>query len=420
MIGYFVWMVGVAALAGAALSYRFWRTFALAVLGAAGVVFGAQFVARYGYIEQALPYLVALSGLGAILAAWFLRRNASSAPLFFVGAALLLGAVISEHDEFATGARDFFAIVAAPFIIFAALRASSRLAPIAAALGLFTLAALTPIFGFANEPVLDFVHEMETSYGAPPYALHAVVAVLFLGLALIGPRHVVTRVLMYALVAFGVSYLFWDAGFDLEDALGLKDSSFTAWTSLAYVLAAAGSATCLLIGRRKLFEAALTNAAGAPDIFISYKRDERPRVEEMVHALRALKFNVWFDARLASGKSFDDEINQQVRAAKAVLVCWSPGAIASDWVRAEATIGRERGVLAACLLETCELTPPFNLVHAEDLRNGGFTGANPAWAKLVDQLGSLLGRPGLGEYVMADADGARAWRAAHPNDPLSK
>ncbi len=53
--------------------------------------------------------------------------------------------------------------------------------------------------------------------------------------------------------------------------------------------------------------------------------------------LEELKLKVWFDAELRSGTSFDTEIDRQVRAAKCVLVCWSPGAVASDWVRGEAT-----------------------------------------------------------------------------------
>jgi hypothetical protein len=157
------------------------------------------------------------------------------------------------------------------------------------------------------------------------------------------------------------------------------------------------------------------------DVFISYKREERARVEEIAQALRALELSVWFDARLQSGHSFDAEINREVRAAKCVLVCWSKAATESEWVRAEAAIGRQRGVLAACFLEPCDLYPPFNLVHAEDLTRGGLDAANPAWTKLVDQIGRYAGRPGLGAYLTLGADRAAQglWLAENPNDPLA-
>nr|WP_229255130.1 toll/interleukin-1 receptor domain-containing protein [Candidatus Viadribacter manganicus] len=113
-------------------------------------------------------------------------------------------------------------------------------------------------------------------------------------------------------------------------------------------------------------------------------------------------------------------MNQQVRAAKAVLACWSPGAAASEWVRAEATIGRQRNAPCACVLETCELTPPFNLVHAEDLRSGALTGENRARVKLVDQLGALTGRPGIGEYLSADAAGVKVWPVSAPKRSIGR
>jgi hypothetical protein len=159
-----------------------------------------------------------------------------------------------------------------------------------------------------------------------------------------------------------------------------------------------------------------TPAKSAPDVFISYKRDERAEIEAVAKALEALKLNVWFDAELRSGTSFDQEIERQVRGARCVLVCWSPGAVASEWVRAEATIGRQRDVLAAVMLRHCDLPPPFNLIHTEDLSRGP---AGDAWSRTLERIGALTGRPGLAAYVRAkDAAGLGQWIAAHGGDPL--
>lgn len=155
------------------------------------------------------------------------------------------------------------------------------------------------------------------------------------------------------------------------------------------------------------------------DVFISYKRDERSEVQAIVRHLQSLRINVWFDAELRSGTNFDAEIEQKVRAAKCVLVAWSPGAVASEWVRSEATIGRQRGVLAACVLKACDLPPPFNLVHAEDLR-AGIGAHNSEWIRLLERIGALVDRPGLASYEAARADRAAlaAWISSHPSDPL--
>ena len=162
-------------------------------------------------------------------------------------------------------------------------------------------------------------------------------------------------------------------------------------------------------------------AGPPPDVFISYKRDERAEVLAIARRLEALKLRVWFDAEMKSGTTFDAEIDRQVRAAKAVLVCWSPGAVASDWVRGEATIGRQRGVLAAAMLKPCDLPAPFNLVHADNL-TGGIDPRNPEWLRAVDRIGMLAGRPGLAAYealeLTKDKNAYAAWIAQNSGDAL--
>jgi len=157
------------------------------------------------------------------------------------------------------------------------------------------------------------------------------------------------------------------------------------------------------------------------DVFISYKREEKERVEGIAEALRQLKLNVWFDAKLTPGHDFDEEINREVRSAKSVFVCWSTRAVESRWVRAEASVGHKRNVLVACFLEECEPWTPFNLVHAEDLSGAVLDGANRAWVKLVEQIGRQCGRPGLGDYLRLNGDRAAManWVRTYPDDPLA-
>jgi TIR domain len=161
--------------------------------------------------------------------------------------------------------------------------------------------------------------------------------------------------------------------------------------------------------------------AGPADVFISYKREERSEVVDIAKRLEALKLKVWFDAELRSGTSFDAEIDRQVRRAKCVLVCWSPGATESDWVRSEATVGRQRNVLAAAILKPCELPTPFNLVHAEDL-SGGIDGRPTEWIRLVERIGMLVGRAGLGPFVALGPSPTPSvlaqWMAEYPADLL--
>lgn len=137
------------------------------------------------------------------------------------------------------------------------------------------------------------------------------------------------------------------------------------------------------------------------DVFISYKRRMRPKVEEIAKALEALGFEVWFDADLEAGSSFSSEISERVRNAKCVLVCWTDDAFAhggdkNGWVVGEASIGRSRAVLVPVLLEKADLDPPWNTLHTESLI--GWSPSAPdqsAWHRVVETVRRVVGRADL-------------------------
>jgi hypothetical protein len=131
------------------------------------------------------------------------------------------------------------------------------------------------------------------------------------------------------------------------------------------------------------------------DVFISYKREDRGRCIEIADALRALGLDVWVDARLESGVSFDAEIESRIHAAKAVLVLWSPLAVQSSWVRNEATIGLERGVLVSAELEPCRRPVQFTTTHTEMLHGAALNESSAAWMGIVRRIGVLAGRDDL-------------------------
>lgn len=145
----------------------------------------------------------------------------------------------------------------------------------------------------------------------------------------------------------------------------------------------------------------MPSGGGMTDVFISYKREEREKVILIADRLRALGLDVWFDARLTTGHHFDREIDDNVRTAKCVLVCWSPAALTSDWVRAEAAIGRERGVIVPLLVEECTPPVPFNTLQTESLIGWSGEGDFGGWARIVARVGELTGRANLPESERA-------------------
>jgi adenylate cyclase len=103
------------------------------------------------------------------------------------------------------------------------------------------------------------------------------------------------------------------------------------------------------------------------DIFISYARSDRPRVAPLVAAIEAEGWTVWWDPDIAAGEEFDRCIAEELKTASAVLVVWTPGSVESRWVRGEARVGAERGVLVPVRFDAAELPIDARAFHTTDL-----------------------------------------------------
>jgi hypothetical protein len=127
------------------------------------------------------------------------------------------------------------------------------------------------------------------------------------------------------------------------------------------------------------------------DIFISYSREERPAARHFAESFAREGFSVWWDAVLRSGQTFDEEIERALRAAKAVVVLWSPRSVSSRWVRAEATLADRGNKLVPVIIERCDLPIIFELTHAADLANWAGDTSDSRWQTLVSDLRRMVG-----------------------------
>jgi hypothetical protein len=127
------------------------------------------------------------------------------------------------------------------------------------------------------------------------------------------------------------------------------------------------------------------------DVFVSYRRAERQRMQVIEQRLKEAGLTVWLDSRLQVGGSegFDAEIEREVSSASSVLVCWTNEALRSTWVRAEAMKGFERKCLVPVLLEQCSLPVPFNAVETVDLSGWAGETEDSRWKRIVTRIQSL-------------------------------
>jgi hypothetical protein len=127
------------------------------------------------------------------------------------------------------------------------------------------------------------------------------------------------------------------------------------------------------------------------DIFVSYDDLDRARVRELVEALEARGWSVWWDHRISAGDSFSLVIERELDAAQCVIVVWTRTSVDSDWVRAEADEAWKRGKLVPVLLDRVTPPMPFGQIHAADLVDWSQHG-HSGFAKLISDLHERIGR----------------------------
>jgi hypothetical protein len=104
-----------------------------------------------------------------------------------------------------------------------------------------------------------------------------------------------------------------------------------------------------------------------PDVFLSYNREDAALAKLFADAFASEGFDVWWDQTLHSGETYDEVTEAALRAAKAVVVLWSPRSVVSHWVRAEATVAHRAKTLVPATIEACNRPVMFELTQTADL-----------------------------------------------------
>jgi len=130
------------------------------------------------------------------------------------------------------------------------------------------------------------------------------------------------------------------------------------------------------------------------DVFVSYARSDKARVAPLVAAIEAQGWSVWWDPEIEAGQQFDDQIEAELNAAKAVLVVWTATSVASRWVRGEAREAADRGVLVPARFDGARLPMDVRAIHTTDLDGWGENPASTPFQALLKALGTMIARQG--------------------------
>jgi hypothetical protein len=148
-----------------------------------------------------------------------------------------------------------------------------------------------------------------------------------------------------------------------------------------------------------------------PDIFVSYAHEDRARVEAFAQTLEDLGWSVWWDPRTRVGAEFDQVVEQQLDAARCVVVIWSSASVPSGWVRAEAAAADDQGKLLPVSFER-ELRLPirFRQLSTAFLTSTDLTDGTPSAMALLADITRLTGRApqGFDPEALAQFDSGRS------------
>ena len=130
----------------------------------------------------------------------------------------------------------------------------------------------------------------------------------------------------------------------------------------------------------------------APDIFLSYNREDAERARQFAEGFAAQGLDVWWDVALRSGEAYDKVTEDALKGAKAVVVLWSKKSVDSRWVRAEATLADRKKTLMPAMIEPCERPIMFELVQTAELSHWNGDASDPAWQAFASHVRDFVGK----------------------------
>jgi serine/threonine-protein kinase len=174
------------------------------------------------------------------------------------------------------------------------------------------------------------------------------------------------------------------------------------------------------------------------DVFVSYKAEDRRRIRPLVEALQAEGYSVWWDEQIGGGSAWRQTIENELNAAKCVIVVWSKRSVGPEgtFVQDEATRAQQRHVYVPVLIDKVHLPlgfgetqalpltgwhgnrsdPHYHAVLAAVRRNVGdeeTLGPHAAAAPRVDRRTAIAG----GAVATAALVGIGGWAMLRPRGP---
>ncbi len=127
------------------------------------------------------------------------------------------------------------------------------------------------------------------------------------------------------------------------------------------------------------------------DVFISYASEDRRLAECLANCLTQVGWSVWWDRNIIIGQAYDLAIEHQLQIARTVVVLWSKHSVVSEWVKNEAALASERGVLIPANIDNIKLPLEFRRKQTANLVGWNGEANHHGFQALLEGLAGMIG-----------------------------
>ncbi len=154
------------------------------------------------------------------------------------------------------------------------------------------------------------------------------------------------------------------------------------------------------------------------DVYISCTSEDAGQLQQVVDALSAEGWRVWFEPDASPGQR-ERAIDAELGAAGAVIVLWSDTSRESDYVRTEAATGLYRNKLIQVSFGGATAPRPFDQLDTIDLSLWNGDAADSTFQRVVAAVRLFAGEPGADrpQVVRKSAAGFASQAASRPGRP---
>jgi TolB-like protein/tetratricopeptide (TPR) repeat protein len=152
--------------------------------------------------------------------------------------------------------------------------------------------------------------------------------------------------------------------------------------------------------------------SAATSVFVSYAHEDVKQARTIIEVLERAGYGVWWDGLIEGGERFSRKTEDALDSAKAVVVLWSKAALASHWVRDEATFGRDRSRLVPLSIDGTEPPIGFRQFQYIDASRPKVKPGSPEMQSLLRAVAALHDQPAPQAVAHAGRSPTRIGRRA--------